>query len=573
MSTSANAAYILERTQVREFPGVHVLGCHAPRLTVLSQQFRAFNLIWALFDKGQLRPGRKVGVIGGGIGGLTVAAAAMLKGCPVVLTEQHQRLMHIQRGCSRRLLHPNIYEWPNEGSEETSTRFPAMNWKADFADQVVRRLDLEWEALKERYDPQVHINTPVTDVSIESDGRLILLNEKESVSESCDVVIVAVGFGVEPPVSGINQFTYWENDSLEQSPRTLPVKSVFVSGTGDGGCIDILRLKYSDFNHTKFADTVSRHRGLEKYKKRLLEIENNLPSECAGEYLLEEYKNLNLPEDFAESFGTIRTDTDVVLNGNRESPLSPNACILHRLAVWSLITAGKVKYQSGKIAPCKIEQKSAASGIQFYVPIKGLEDKWFDILVLRHGPASCLTILPAIHKGYRGIRETASKDMTRNQLYPEGFYPIRSLLPVSDQLDYTGNIYSDPMPLSSMKNIDSANKMSLNTSTNMDRMTHVISSQSNSESAMNLANIEKLTLRLIADTKAENYIQAAEGANALEASLTGENLTIPAATWEQGHKALFDFEVYSRKRVESGGGKYDLNRMQTLVRRARRGTK
>src|SRR3954462_10127997 len=92
-----SATYVLERMQVTGLPRTYVLGCRAPRVTVLSQQFRAFNLIWALFELGRLKPGDKVGIIGGGIGGLTAAAAAMLKGCSVVITEQHQRLMHIQR--------------------------------------------------------------------------------------------------------------------------------------------------------------------------------------------------------------------------------------------------------------------------------------------------------------------------------------------------------------------------------------------------------------------------------------------------------------------------------------------
>src|SRR5262249_16254772 len=109
-----DARYVLERMRVEGFPRAYVLGCHAQRLTVLCQQFRAFNLVWALFDRGYVKAGDRVGVVGGGIGGLTVAAAAMLKGCRIVLAEEDQQLMHVQRRNMTRLLHPNIYEWPRE---------------------------------------------------------------------------------------------------------------------------------------------------------------------------------------------------------------------------------------------------------------------------------------------------------------------------------------------------------------------------------------------------------------------------------------------------------------------------
>jgi hypothetical protein len=57
---------VLERMRVEGMPRACVLGCHAQRVTVLSQQFRAFNLVWVLFDQGRLKGGDRVGVVGGG---------------------------------------------------------------------------------------------------------------------------------------------------------------------------------------------------------------------------------------------------------------------------------------------------------------------------------------------------------------------------------------------------------------------------------------------------------------------------------------------------------------------------
>ncbi len=253
------ASDVLERMKVPSLPGAYVLGCRAPLVTVLSQQYRAFNLIWALFTTNLLRAGDRVGVVGGGIAGLTAAAAAMLKGCSVVLVEERQELMHLQRRNTTRFLHPNIYEWPAPESERDTTQFPCMNWKADFADQVVLRLDEEWAALVAEFQPMVYTNRRVSAVEpMGSAGLLILRQQYEWMSEPCQAVVLAVGFGVEPPVPGLSLLTYWQNDDLEQSARgKQSVRRVFVSGTGDGGCIDILRLAYSKFQHAKFAAVVT----------------------------------------------------------------------------------------------------------------------------------------------------------------------------------------------------------------------------------------------------------------------------------------------------------------------------
>src|SRR5262245_42967137 len=107
MGKSRNDAHhVLERMRVEGMPRAYVLDCHAQRVTVLSQQFRAFNLVWALCDQGRLKGGDRVGVVGGGIGGLTVAAAAMLMRCRVVRTEENQQLMHVQLRNGRRPAHP-----------------------------------------------------------------------------------------------------------------------------------------------------------------------------------------------------------------------------------------------------------------------------------------------------------------------------------------------------------------------------------------------------------------------------------------------------------------------------------
>ena len=59
---------------VPRFPRVYVIGHKASRVTIYAQQVRALNLIWALNEQNPLE-GKNIVVVGGGIAGVTTAAA------------------------------------------------------------------------------------------------------------------------------------------------------------------------------------------------------------------------------------------------------------------------------------------------------------------------------------------------------------------------------------------------------------------------------------------------------------------------------------------------------------------
>ena len=318
--------YVLERMRVPGHPCVFVLGCRAKRVTVLSQQYRAFNLIWALMAEGYLREGDRIGVVGGGIGGMTVAAAAMLKGLRVVLTEVQSELIHLQRGNQTRLLHPNIYEWPMRGSEEEETRLPYRNWIADKADQVVAMIQEQWDKLSSCYSPQITLNTQIKQVEPVIVGKTVRMVADGWRSDPCNVVVVSVGFGLERRSAGLRLFSYWDNENFSQHTKGINrPKCVLISGLGDGGLIDVLRFKYKRFDHAKFARAVSRQVELNRYKSKLRRIDCRIPTENPEKYLFDNYENLDVQADLAYCFGELRTDTEVSLNGPGTSPLSPNA--------------------------------------------------------------------------------------------------------------------------------------------------------------------------------------------------------------------------------------------------------
>src|ERR1700733_14543358 len=72
------------------------IGCTASRLNVHAQQIRAFNLVWALEVVGYLKSETCIGVVGGGISGITVASALLARGARVRIYESMRGLAHLQ---------------------------------------------------------------------------------------------------------------------------------------------------------------------------------------------------------------------------------------------------------------------------------------------------------------------------------------------------------------------------------------------------------------------------------------------------------------------------------------------
>jgi len=123
---------VLTQASVPGCPSVFVVGYGASQVTVYSQQVRALNLIWALSQQAALT-NQSIVIVGGGVAGVTAAAGAMLHGARVTLLERHDELLHLQRGCHTRYLHPRIYEWPHKNARRASAQLPILNWSVGTA--------------------------------------------------------------------------------------------------------------------------------------------------------------------------------------------------------------------------------------------------------------------------------------------------------------------------------------------------------------------------------------------------------------------------------------------------------
>ena len=66
--------------------------------------------------RAEARP--KLAIVGAGFTGLTLAAALLRKRTALEITifEERDTLLPLQQGSDSRWLHPQIYEWPDEGS-------------------------------------------------------------------------------------------------------------------------------------------------------------------------------------------------------------------------------------------------------------------------------------------------------------------------------------------------------------------------------------------------------------------------------------------------------------------------
>ncbi len=196
-------------------------------------------------------------------------------------------------------------------------------------------------------------------------------------SEEADLVIIAVGFGLENGVASGGSNSYWSNDSLNQSHlgRSYPAK-ILVSGYGDGGLIDVIRATITEFNHIDFThNLISDPETYEKLRlcaKAVLESNAN-------------WNEIDFPASVLVSLKEARRpDVDVYFNAADNWFQSKTSSVFNRLIVAMLRKNKDIKFWLGEI---KREEIAYQDGF-FQVPtmLKN-KNKIFkaDHVVLRHG--------------------------------------------------------------------------------------------------------------------------------------------------------------------------------------------
>ena len=212
----------------------------------------------ALEQRSLIHQDRPVAVIGAGAAGVTAALYAANQGVPVTLFER-DRLFARHALCRTRWVHPTQYDWPVSHWDAgcfpwSATPAMPLTWHhADFAYDLA----LEWEIqFMRQYSRLAHLltvrmPTTVTNVTPAVDAahlaRVDWTGPTGVGHANFGMVVRAVGFGEEKcyvsPAHAYRGFEFWANDPFALSNLGCPAPpNVLISGSGDGGLQDFLRI-------------------------------------------------------------------------------------------------------------------------------------------------------------------------------------------------------------------------------------------------------------------------------------------------------------------------------------------
>jgi hypothetical protein len=394
------------------YRGVFVIGslCVGERIAVSSQQARALNLVHSLFAEGRLARGNRVCVVGGGAAGLTAAAYAITREAVVTVIESNDLLWNL-RGCRTRWLHPNLFRWwPDPRWKCTGTNFPVMNWYAGYASDIGELLHqkyLSFEALQGSRSSRKRLKYPghqiARGVRVHSCGgewnvTWVPLTDDAREAARCDVfdvVIIATGFGSEARIRDTEASLYWLDDTLERERPTGRQMQYLISGTGDGGLTDLLRVRVKGFRHHHLRDCLlDMEPFAAEIDHRIKEVEERARLGTDLD-VTEGYKRIAWDRALWRLLDSRRATTSVVLT-NREGGgalVSPAWRVSKFLAAQLLMRDPRTEYRAG---PARWEPRDTAAidadqprphpekfDVRF---AKGESSGEFDAIVVRHGP-------------------------------------------------------------------------------------------------------------------------------------------------------------------------------------------
>lgn len=303
--TTQQALAYLERFTVDD--NQYIIGIYQKGITIHNQQIRALNIFHCLHHLEKINKDTHVGIIGGGISGLTFAAAALHSRIKVSLFEKEGILLPLQSGCKTRFIHPNIYGWPSDGSLSKETTLPILNWEAASADVVAKKIDNEFKEIRNFYEQrglnfdnyynQTLNSGTISEIVKNEDGKWTVSTDKGGLMV-CDVLIYAVGFGVEKSELE-NTMSYWRCTDISQEPEQSA--EYLISGVGDGAFMDLITALIRDFDYDKVTALIAENAllitNLQESRTeffRLLKIEKEGGVEVPKDFMFKEFEGLKL---------------------------------------------------------------------------------------------------------------------------------------------------------------------------------------------------------------------------------------------------------------------------------------
>lgn len=359
-------------------------GQHEHRVNVPAQQHRALNLVWALRERGLLvdsdgngddrqersedAGGKRVVVIGAGVAGATFAAAAARVGAHVVLIDEHEEPVTVQRAATQRFLHPTLFDWPNPGSTANQADLPVNNWQSGVASDVRNQLLAGFVvALTSAQAPEltslaqclvVHVRETETNEVLVEYLPLDHLAAGEPRQDACqltaDVVVIATGFLPERRIPHTVSGNYWKDDRLAELG-----KKILIVGDGDGALTELFRVALDGGQNQRIwlqqrlVHIVSRT--TRELARELMDIEGNIRNNVLSGSL----DLLSAPRSpLSDLDGQLapRTDREVSLIGRRPI-LRSNSFLINRfLAARLALTYPFVTLTDLRIDPTDVEE-------------------------------------------------------------------------------------------------------------------------------------------------------------------------------------------------------------------------
>jgi hypothetical protein len=351
-------------------PNCYFLGPFARRVSFFSQQRRAVNLVAALRVLKLVTPGQRVAVIGGGLAGLVSAAGFLGMRCKVDLFEVQDELLKHQSKAAHRFIHPSISRWPDiQRPISDATNFMFFDWFASPCDRLVSIFAQEWRDIREMaakaqaalgMEPLLSVHLKTTVLELLSDPQapefgVGLVTSPPTRTPEYDAVIVTAGFGKENHIKGLPFVSYWDEDTLDEVAKEQV--QWIVSGCGDGGLIDSLRLTYQGFEGGRLAIEIAKMiaSSLDLTKIVQAELRWRLTNDDAAMRNLQSTYNAAIgqfPDTIVKKLdeGLEQTITGKVrLFALESAPFSPNAAPIHKLMLAYALRKKKVGFHSAKL--------------------------------------------------------------------------------------------------------------------------------------------------------------------------------------------------------------------------------
>lgn len=451
----------------RDANGLFLLGCLEPvRITLIAQQIRALNLVYALICERRIQRGSRITVLGAGAAGLAAARAASHFGCEVTVLEQRACPMSVfcptNDGNRRRYVHPNLDRWPEEGCFVDKADLPFFKWKAGDPHSIKQAI---MEELKGHPGIRVYVNVratirPTIQEKWEVDFTGSLWNfdkdsryptgHEDAQTEKADLAFLSLGFGFDGKSnfqgpSQLHTKGYWENDEgvwgelCRGNARSNPL---LISGDGDGALIDAVcaclarfsSIPISDHKEHEAAVNILRNWDiLPELKDELLKIEELIrKGRMSASELKYAYDDLLRIKGARESLGNLDKKLGLSGNSGRNGEVilatptfdlfQPRTFAINRFLVWRCNATGHLRHRKGKLV---VTGKSLRLFDDRPDGIGGSDDLNFEThCIIRHGAVK------AFRSQYEAIADICEKkiapknelDQTRIPFWPQGFY-------------------------------------------------------------------------------------------------------------------------------------------------------